>query len=308
MSELPKRFIERYEKIVDQPQEFFQALKTMPPKSFRVNTLKAKKESVVERFRNYGFEVNNVPFSDIAFTTSSLQIGQTLEHFLGHIYIQELSSMLPPLIAQRELENATFVLDACAAPGSKTTQIAAIMKNQGTLVANDNNFDRIRALKFNLEKTGSLNTMITNQDFRFFTDTLLKFDVVFVDAPCSAEGTIRRSDGMLKLWNENHINSLANLQKQLIKKAFEMVRPGGVLVYSTCTYAPEENEGVLDHLLAENTNASINKISLHRLRHSSGMETWQSKTYDSQVKNAIRVWPHQNNTEGFFVAKVMKNE
>jgi len=299
---IPKRFKERYGNLVDDENAFFEILTKRLSKSFRVNTIKAKVKDIVERFECYGIKLNKVPWYNEAFVSENPEIGFTIEHFLGYIYIQELTSMLPPLIIRNELKRAESVLDACAAPGSKATQVSAFMKNRGLLVANDINYRRIKALKFNVEKSGALNTVITNNDLRNFGS--MQFDIVLLDVPCSAEGTIRKNPGLFSIWREWKIKMYARLQKQLIVKAFDLLKPNGVLVYSTCTFAPEENEAVIDHLL-KNRNAKIEKISLPRMKISHGITKWGAE-FDSEIEKTVRIWPHHNNTGGFFLAKVRK--
>lgn len=248
--------------------------------------------------------IRSVPWYEDAFVSESLEIGSTLEHFTGSIYIQELSSMLPPLVMRKELSKASLVLDGCAAPGSKTTEIAAFMGNRGAIIANDTDFDRIRALKFNLEKCGVLNTIITNMDLRKFPPR--EFEAVFIDAPCSSEGTCRKSESLLRSWSERFIKKNSETQKGLITKGFDMLAPGGAMIYSTCTYAPEENEAVLDHLLISRKDARIEKISVPGLKSAEGITSWEGRQFDDEVRKAIRIWPHLNNTEGFFLAKVTR--
>jgi NOL1/NOP2/sun family putative RNA methylase len=275
------------------------------PKSFRVNTLKVLPKNVKNRFNNYGIEIKQVPWYPDAFVSEDPAIGTTLENFIGYIYIQELTSMLPPLVLKTELQHAERVLDGCAAPGSKTTQLAAFMGNRGVIIANDIDYNRIRALKFNIEKTGTLNTIITNQDLRNFPKN--EFDVILVDAPCSSEGIIRKSPTMLSMWinNVKRIPGYANLQQQLIRKAFDLLKPGGRLVYSTCTFAPEENECVVNWLL-EKRPAMLEKIRIPKMKLTPGITEWNDKTFDPELSKTVRIWPHHNNTGGFFLAKVKK--
>ncbi|MEM7816076.1 MAG: RsmB/NOP family class I SAM-dependent RNA methyltransferase [Candidatus Aenigmatarchaeota archaeon] len=204
---MPKRFIERYENIVDDKEAFFSTLLKRTKKSFRVNTLKSSVSEVRKRMKSYGIEIKNMEWYPEAFVSENPFVSSTLEHFLGYIYMQELASMLPVLAARKDIRKAELVLDCCAAPGSKTTQMAAIMKDRGTIIANDLSYERIRALKFNLEKSGVLNAVITNQDIRFFKGgDKLRFDVVILDAPCSSEGTVRKNPGILRNWSENYIH------------------------------------------------------------------------------------------------------
>jgi NOL1/NOP2/sun family putative RNA methylase len=300
---IPRKFKERYKDLPDDNEAFFSCLEQPLPKAFRVNTLKAEAKEVVKRVLGYGMGIKRVPWYPDAFVSDDPEVGLTLEHFLGHIYIQELTSMLPPLVIREELIKAKSVLDACAAPGSKTTQTAALMGNRGMIVANDINYGRIRALKFNLEKTGALNTIITNQDIRYFPE--MQFDAVLVDAPCSSEGTTRKNPGAIATWSESKIYRHSNLQKQLILKAFDLLAPRGFLVYSTCTFAPEENEEVIDYLLKKRP-ARLEGVDIPKIRLAAGITEWGKREFNPEVKKTVRFFPHHNNTGGFFLAKVRK--
>jgi len=306
---VPDQFKERYGQIVDDQDAFFSSLLQQLPKTFRVNTLKASKQIVKERFEEYGIDLKQVPWYSDAFVLQNYAIGNTLENFLGYIYIQELTSMLPPLILQlqAELQHSEFILDGCAAPGSKTTQLAALMKNHGTIIANDIDYNRIRALKFNIEKTGKELFPFSNRDLRLFEKGNNSFDIILVDAPCSSEGTIRKNPTMLSKWfnQKKRISGYANLQQQLINKAFNLLKPEGCLVYSTCTFAPEENEGVINWLL-ERHPATIEQIDIPRMKLSPGILEWNGKVFNSEIKKTVRIWPHHNDTDGFFIAKVRK--
>jgi NOL1/NOP2/sun family putative RNA methylase len=302
---LPERFKERYLPVVDDEGAFLACLETMTPRAFRANTLKSTAREVGERFAAYGLGIRPVPWYPDAFISEVPEIGGTLEHFLGSIYLQELASMLPPLLVRDELASASLVLDACAAPGSKTTQMAAMMRNRGAIVANDIDYGRIRALKFNLEKTGTVNTIITNQNLVHFPRHL-QFDVVLVDAPCSGEGTIRKSDSVLAGWSEAAIARHSRTQKELIVKGFDLLKPGGVLVYSTCTLAPEENEEVVDALLTERKDAVLRQVSVPGFRLSPAIMEWNGTRFNGEVAKVARVWPHHNDTDGFFLALVGK--
>ena len=305
---IPGLFKQRYCPLVSDEDRFFAALAEYAPKSFRVNTLKATPGEIKERFEHYGIRIKQTSWYEDAFISEDPEIGATLEHFLGKIYLQELVSMLPPLLIRSELEqfaqSAGFVLDGCSAPGSKTTQIAAIMQNKGTIVANDLAYSRIKALKFNLEKIGALNTIITNRDLCSFPN--LQFQAVILDAPCSAEGTIRKNDEVLANWNLREIQKQSRVQKALITKAYDLAAPGSVLVYSTCTFAPEENECVVDWLLKNRPEAKLEHVTLDSFKFSKPLEEWEGQIFDQEVKKTARVWPHENNTGGFFLAKIRK--
>lgn len=301
--EVPAAFAERYAPLVDDTKAFLEAMLTPLPKSFRVNTLKATAETVTPRFAEYGIGIKQTAWYSDAFISDNPALGSTLEHFLGAIYIQELTSMLPPLLVRNELPIATTVLDACAAPGSKTTQLSALMNNRGTIVANDVEYERIRPLKFNLERSGTLNTVVTNYDLRSFPQML--FDVALLDAPCTSEGIFRKNPRQMLSWSPKRIAPSAHRQKQLILKTFDLLADGGTLVYSTCTFAPEENEAVIDYLLNERP-AKLEQVEIPNFRLMPGVTAWQNRTFDERVRLTARVLPHHNDTGGFFLAKIRK--
>ncbi len=300
---LPKEFIKRYCSLVDDENIFLKSLSQPLDKSFRINRLKSNSTDVIERLQKQGLKFKPVTWCSDAFITDSDKLSFTMERFIGSIYIQELTSMLPPLIVRKELESANNVLDACAAPGSKTTQIAAYMNNKGCLIANDRSYTRIRALKFNLNKAGVLNTVITNFELHKFPE--MKFDIIFLDVPCSADGTIRKSPEMLRRWSLERIRGYSERQKDLILRAYDLLSDKGILVYSTCSMAPEENEEVIDFLL-QNRPAILSSIKLDNFIVGETVSEWDNKKYSSDISKVFRIWPHHNNTNGFFVCKVIK--
>src|SRR3989338_3251252 len=295
--EIPKHFIERYSLFIKD----FNIL-TMPlPKSFRVNTIKTTVNDIKKRFKEYNIKITQLPYYKDAFISDSPEIGKTLEHFLGYIYSQEITSMLPVLIVKKELKNANLVLDACAAPGSKTTQLACLTK--ATIIANDIDYRRIKALKYNIERIGAINTILTNQDLRFFPN--MEFDIVLLDPPCSSEGTTRKNPNVLEQWSMQQIIKHSNLQKQLILKAYNLVKKNGILIYSTCTFAPEENEEVVNYLL-EKTTARLEKIIIPKFKTYPALTEWRDKKYNKQIEKTIRIIPELQDTGGFFIAKIKK--
>lgn len=300
---VPEAFRERYVGLVDDEQAFFDSLITPLPKSFRVNTLKAVANEVMARFAGYGVVLQRMPWYPDAFVSENPALGTTLEHFLGSIYIQELTSMLPPLLVLNELTEDKTVLDACAAPGSKTTQLAAMMGNKGAIVANDVEYERIRPLKFNLEKSGALNAVVTNYDLRSFPQ--MEFDIILLDAPCSSEGIFRKNPKQMAMWSPRRIPPSTHRQKQLILKAFDLLADGGTMIYSTCTFAPEENEAVIDYLLKER-KAELAATDVPHFRLTPGLTEWQGHKFDDRLRLTSRILPHHNDTGGFFLAKVKK--
>ena len=289
-----KLFLERYEKLTDIENLTSFLLKPLR-KSIRVNTLKTSIERIKEVFT-----VEQIPWCKEGFFVNEYGIGNTKEHFLGYIYVQEAASMIPPIVLNPNSDD--IILDMCASPGSKTTQLAALMRNNGLIIANDVSIDRLKPLTINLQRCGVLNTIITKMDGKSITGS---FDKVLVDAPCSGVGVIRKSYKTILMWNPNMIKKLANLQKGLIERGFKLLKDNGVMVYSTCTLEPEENEGVIDFLLNKYENAKIERINLD-IKHSSPIMEFENKRYNGQIKDCLRIWPQDNDTEGFFVAKIRK--
>ncbi|MFH1607791.1 MAG: RsmB/NOP family class I SAM-dependent RNA methyltransferase [archaeon] len=238
------------------------------------------------------------------------ELGRSLEHLLGYYYIQELASMLP-IIALNPKQDE-MILDLCSAPGSKTTQTASEMENTGTIIANEVSMGRLKILASNLERCGVTNTIITKKEGIALCKKLkrenFQFDRILVDAPCSGEGTLRSSPKTYLMWNPKTIKALSRLQKTLVSSALEILKPNGTLIYSTCTHAPEENEEIVDFILQKFKN----KIELELLRlpikPRQGIKTWQDNTYSKEVKKCARIYPHDNNTEGFFIAKFKKTK
>jgi NOL1/NOP2/sun family putative RNA methylase len=308
-----EEFIERMKEILPNEKDresYWNILKIPPLNSIRCNTLKISPEKLIEKLEKKGWKVSQ-PWKtnpEVMIIESDFlpgELGRSLEHLLGYYYIQELSSMLP-MIAMTPKENETY-LDLCAAPGSKTTQAAASMKNSGTIIANEMSMGRMRILAANLERCGATNTIITRKEGRALCKNLgagkINFDKILVDAPCSGEGTLRSSLKTYSMWNPKTIFSLSHLQKQLFENAFERLKVGGTIVYSTCTHAPEENEEVVSHIL-EKLKDKIEILPIEiPVKTRPGITKWKEKNYDKRVKLCARVYPHDNNTEGFFISK-----
>ncbi len=229
----------------------------------RVNTLKANVEDVRSRLEKQGFILSPIEGLDFAFRVEyyPFEIGKTFEHYLGYIYVQELSSMLPAIAL--EVEKEDIVLDIASAPGSKTTLMSQLMENTGTIVANDVDVNRISALASNIDRLGCTNIIITRYHGRYFGRFMKEtFNKVLVDVPCSAIGTVHKNKEVLSWWSWKNVRKLISVQKQLIESAFLSLRKGGTLVYSTCTIVPDENEYVVKFLLDKYADAEIVDFSL----------------------------------------------
>jgi NOL1/NOP2/sun family putative RNA methylase len=314
--ELKPLFEERIQEILQDKKdysEYKKTLESLSPKSLRCNTLKISSSKLKQRLERKGWKLKQ-PWKDypeIMVVQNRLkpgELGRSIEHQLGYYYVQELSSMLP-IIALAPRPNETL-LDLCASPGSKTTQAASEMKNSGTIIANEVSFGRVPILAANLERCGVTNTLITKKDGIALCKRMKErgyfFDNILVDAPCSGEGTLRSTPRTCKMWNINTIKQLSNLQKKLLEKVFEVLKVGGEMIYSTCTHAPEENEAVVDWFLKNfKDKVEIQKISLP-LKSREGITEWQGDKFSPDVKHCHRIYPQDNNTEGFFLAKFKK--
>src|SRR3989338_3510509 len=305
------KFVERYSQLTDF-ETFKKYSLSFLRRTIRVNTLKISVAELKKRLKE-NWRLTPVPWCKEGFWIENIKdgrrdIGNLAEHSLGYIYIQEASSLIPPIVLEPKKDE--IVLDMCASPGSKTTQIAQYMKNTGLLIANDYKGMRLAPLGMNIQRMGITNTVITLMEGRYFSNFKQNpiFDKVLVDAPCSGTGNIRRSLKTLLIWNPDMIKRLSGSQKQLLRTGFEILKPGGILVYSTCTLEPEENEAVVDSLLEQYPNAKLQKIDAKKLKinHSPAVLKFEDKEYSSEIEKCLRIFPKDNDSEGFFVAKIKK--
>ena len=276
----------------------------LKPYPFR---LEIKATDVLKRLKEKGWEIERIPFYKYGFWVKHPErrdIGNTVEFQLGYYYSQEAASMIP--VIALDPKPGELILDMAASPGSKTTQIAMHMENKGVIIANDIDIQRISALAQNLQRQGITNTIITKLDGRKFKDLGIKFDKILLDTPCSGTGAIRKSFKTLEMWNYDSIRRLSKLQRQLILSAFDSLKENGVLVYSTCSVEPDENEYVVNFLLEKRENAKIEKIEIPNLKKSEPFLKWNGIEFYDDIKYTIRLWPWDNDTEGFYIAKIRK--
>ena len=286
--------------------EFMKYSLAYPRRAIRVNTLKISVEDLKKRMPKK-WKLKQVPWCKEGFWVEHDEgrrdIGNLLEHRLGYFYVQEPASMIPPIVL--DPKPGDIVLDMCASPGSKSTQIAQYMKNGGLLISNDFKGDRLKSLGLNIQRTGVSNAVLSLMSGLRFRKAEREFDKILVDAPCSGTGTIRKSLKTLQIWNENMLKKLSSDQNNLLRAGFLKLKKGGVLVYSTCSVEPEENEGVISWLLNEFNDAYTEKIELNIKRSTPIME-YKEEKYNPGVKNCLRIWPQDNDTEGFFVTRIRK--
>ena len=293
----------RYEPIVDDYEAFRAACERPLAVVVRVNTIKTTVERATAALDEEGVGYERVGWSDTLLTVDTDRPGNTWPSFHGWLHGQEEVSAIPAVVL--DPNPGECVWDACAAPGSKTCQIAALMNDDGVVVANDRNMGRLSALRFNAERLGVTSVAVTQEDARNFSLDAFgfeSFDSALVDVPCSGEGTIRKNRAALDDWTESHVEGIAGVQKGILQRAIHATKAGGTVVYSTCTFAPEENEAVLDHVLrAEDCRLVEFDVGLE---HAPGVTEWEGQEFDPAVRKAQRFYPHLSDTGGFFCAKL----
>lgn len=308
---LPEIFLERLSRIIP-PHKWDSVANTFAekkPTTFRVNILKISTDVVKRELEKQGFRSESVSWYPDALILKEGRLRDLQETQLyqrGEIYVQSLNSMLPPLIlAPQSGEN---VLDLTAAPGSKTTQMACLMKGGGRILANDNNKLRYFRLKANIEMQGAKNVELSLRYGESFGKTHPgKFDRVLLDAPCSAEGRFDiHEPASYRYWKPSKIREMVRKQKKLFFSAILALRSGGVLVYSTCTFAPEENEGVLDWALEKfKDQIETETIQFPLTNQMPGLTSWEEHTFNPLIKKSVRILP-TSQMEGFFISKIKK--
>ncbi|HHA2290486.1 TPA: 16S rRNA (cytosine(1407)-C(5))-methyltransferase RsmF [Enterobacter ludwigii] len=285
--------------------DFIAACQRPLRRSIRVNTLKISVADFLALVSPYNWQLTPVPWCAEGFwierdDEASLPLGSTAEHLSGLFYIQEASSMLPVAALFADDNAPERVMDVAAAPGSKTTQIAARMGNRGAILANEFSASRVKVLHANISRCGIHNVALTHFDGRVFGAALPEaFDAILLDAPCSGEGVVRKDPDALKKWSVESNLEIAATQRELIDSAFHALRPGGTLVYSTCTLNRDENEDVCLWLKAQYPDA-VEFLPLNGL--------FASANEAVTPEGFLHVFPQIYDCEGFFVARLRKTQ
>ncbi|WP_447842881.1 16S rRNA (cytosine(1407)-C(5))-methyltransferase RsmF [Enterobacter cloacae] len=283
--------------------DFIAACQRPLRRSIRVNTLKISVADFLALVSPYHWQLTPVPWCEEGFwiereDEASLPLGSTAEHLSGLFYIQEASSMLPVAALFADGNAPERVMDVAAAPGSKTTQIAARMANRGAILANEFSASRVKVLHANISRCGIQNVALTHFDGRVFGAALPEaFDAILLDAPCSGEGVVRKDPDALKNWSVESNLDIAATQRELIDSTFHALRPGGTLVYSTCTLNRDENEDVCLWLKAQYPDA-VEFLPLNDL--------FASAEDAITPEGFLHVFPQIYDCEGFFVARLRK--
>lgn len=301
-SSVPLLFLERLTRIWGNSgaSEFLEYGKLS---TVRVNTIKTNTKDIKEILENKGIYFRIVPWNPQALIVEPGTVPSDLFQD-GLLYSQGLSSMLPVLVL--DPKPGDRVLDMCAAPGSKTTQMAAFMNNEGLITAIEAIRGRFYKLKSVITLLGAGNVEVKMLDARRYRNPG-GFDKILVDAPCSSEGRFRTSDPeSYAYWSPRKIKEMVRKQRGLLLSASRLLKPGGVMVYSTCTFAPEENEGVVDWLLRKTAGSlTVDPVVFDSVAAYPAIEEWEGRTYRKDVRNCMRVLPTKE-MEGFFIAKFKK--
>ena len=288
---------------------FFEANETARPVVIRTNTLRTHRRDLAQSLINRGVTLEPVgKWSKVGLQIfeSQVPLGATPEYLAGHYILQAASSFLPVMaLAPQEHER---ILDMAAAPGGKTTYIAALMKNTGFIFANDSNKSRAKGLIGNIHRLGAKNTIVCNYDAREFPKVISGFDRVLLDAPCSGTGVIAKDPSVKTNKTEKDFMQLPHLQKQLLLSAIDSVdhasKTGGYIVYSTCSVTVEENEQVVQYALLKRPNVRLVETGL--TFGVEGFKNYMGKTFNARMKMTRRFYPHKYNLDGFFVSKFKK--
>ena len=273
--------------------------------SIRVNTLKIHPEELKKRLDKKGFELETLEWISYGFKIlkEAINLGSLHEYLQGYFYIQNIVSMLPAIILDPQPDN--IVIDMCAAPGGKATHLAQLMNNQGSLILIERNRKRIPALEMNLRRMGVINSIVLNFDAQDLYKLDVKADKILLDAPCTGEGLVREDPTRKRSKTLADINKMAKMQIKLLDAGLKALKPGGELLYSTCSIAPEENELVLHHTLQNNSDYSI--IKMKEDYGVNGYINVFGLTLREDIKLSQRFFPHLHDTIGFFICLIRRN-
>lgn len=301
IEQLPKAFLNRMEDMLqDEYTAFIKSYENPRHFGLRVNTLKI---SVEEFLKINPFHLTPVPWTENGFYYEEADHPAKHPYYAaGLYYLQEPSAMAPAALLP--VTPGDYVLDLCAAPGGKATELGAKLKKEGMLVANDISNSRAKALQRNIELCGITNSFITNEIPASLAKAMPEFfDKILVDAPCSGEGMFRKEPAVAKTWDEDRPDFFAKLQRECVSAAISMLKPGGLMLYSTCTFAPVENEGTVSFILEEYPEMELLEIDGYE-GFSPGNPEWGNK--NPELAKCLRIFPHKMDGEGHFMALMRK--
>lgn len=304
MTKLPEAFLDRMREMLDKEnfEAYLKSFEEPMKKGIRANTLKINREALKERLPK-AFEAEEIPWSKNGlYIDSDSRPGKEPEYYTGLYYPQEPSAMSSA--EALEIEPGDMVLDLCAAPGGKSTQLGAKLAGTGTLILNEVVSGRVGALISNVERMGIENAVILNENPKRLEERFReRFDKILVDAPCSGEGMFRKDEDVISEWDLDRVAACSRTQRKILDSAEKLLKPGGELVYSTCTFAPEEDERIVEKLV-ESGDFELLELTLD------GVETRGEPRFTEdgleEIVKTVRIWPQHNKGEGHFVARLKK--
>ena len=289
----PREFLDKYSAFLGKEwDEFFKTIQTKQPKSFWVNTNKSTINAALDSLKSKNISFKWLKFHEQAYSIDFSTPGQLEEYRSGLISIQEKAAMMPVVVLNPSKED--YVLDACSAPGMKTIQLSNLA---GKVFATELNTKRFEILKNTISRFDLKNVEAKRIDFRNLKRNK-RFDKILLDVVCSSEGLVRKKREALTDWSQSLVKKKAHDQKHMLVRAFDYLKDGGEMVYSTCSFAVEENEEVINYFLTRRTNATIEPIVLE------GVKIRENKL----CKNCVRLYPQDNDTQQFFIAKIKKHK
>ncbi|MHA1328973.1 MAG: RsmB/NOP family class I SAM-dependent RNA methyltransferase [Promethearchaeota archaeon] len=312
IEELATRFgylpymIERYLKMfgLEETIRYLEANEKPLIPSIRVNTLKIGPHELKGLLERKGFVlelIDGIP-NGFKIIKQSLNVGSLHEYLQGYFYIQNIASMIAPIVLNPKSNEV--VIDMCSAPGGKATHLAELMKNEGKLILIERNLKRIAALEINVRRMGVKNTIIINMDARKLKKLKIKADKILLDAPCTGEGLIRQDSYRKKSKTYQDIKKMARIQKELLLAGLNMLKTNGELLYCTCSIAPEENEFVIDECL--NNSSQYQIVKIESPLGIPGFNKVFDKNLIKDLQNSVRIYPHLHDTIGFFFCLIKK--
>lgn len=282
--------------------EDFDPEKLTIPQAIRL-TNKADPQTIITQLQKKDIQLEKIPYLKSGYRVlCSTSLSSTTQHLAGYFYIQETASQLPVHIASTlDIPEQSVILDMCAAPGSKTTQLADVFAN-ASIIALDNQAPRLQKLAFNLERVGAKNVAIYKKDAKFADDLGYEFDLVLLDAPCSGNFCVEKDFFSKRTILD--VQSRTKEQAQLLQAAYRVTKKGGYIIYSTCSLEIEEDEEQINKFLQAHEDIALCGIDLEL--GDSGYTTMLGKTFDDSLAKTKRFWPHKTNTQGFFIAVMKK--
>lgn len=294
--------LNRFMHFVPNAENLIEKMLEPVPKYIRTNTLKITSKELIARLTPKGFELRMTLLTDVFEVNASnahISIGATREYLLGYYYIQDITSCMA--VEALDIQPNQWVLDMTSAPGGKTTLMAQKMRNTGSIIAAEASPRRIRSLSFNIARCGVMNTSIYQMDAINCPNLSIRFDRILLDAPCSGEGMIWNDISRRSGRNPDGIAEYSQIQKKLFETALLVLKPGGIILYSTCSFAPEENELVVDSMLGR-FNLEVEPLPFGI----NGLTRFGEMVFHEKLKWTVRFYPHIHNSIGFYIARLRK--